>query len=182
MLFVPLYFVTGKSVVGTNTPCHHTAPSLCTKRALTKVDPHLVASLGEHRAVVAPPELAERRETRGAHPVLEVLVVLEVGQVVVRVPVGEALHPERRGHDVSGVVAGLRDVLARLARPRDVLLRPEVRRIHGGVRGLVPVDPRQVRERVCANGTFNQREHDSGRDNHAVRWHNGRTGAKTTHR
>lgn len=93
----------------------------------TQVRGDLVRAPAQLVVVVPAPELGERREAGGAHPVLEVLVLLQVRRRRrVRVSVRVTQGPVRWRCNLVDAVTRRRGVLVRLARPGDAALGPLV--------------------------------------------------------
>jgi hypothetical protein len=70
----------------------------------TEIDRELVSPLHHDVLVVSAVQFGERGQARGAHPILEMFVALEIGKIGRIVAVRVAQSPVRRRHYVAKVV------------------------------------------------------------------------------
>lgn len=92
----------------------------------THSDSNLVRPRPHHIIIIPTVQLCEGGKTGCAHPILEVEIGLQVGDIIVRVAIWEAFHPVWGRYNVTdGVVAiiadGRRGILLGLARPRNIV-------------------------------------------------------------
>jgi hypothetical protein len=101
MDFVPLYGLTGKSDNGFRNEQNSNGV-----KERTRPNHDLICAFGHRFLIITGIKLSECRQGGGTHPVLEMQILLKVGEVFVRIIVGEALSPTWRRNQLTDICLG----------------------------------------------------------------------------